>query len=180
MLKKIIYLVMFSFLLLTLKCTQEASVLNNTDLIFHDSYHLKIDTFSYTGTQGKRYFCQGDSIFYTTLPDTFDNCPLLRWDSLGIKILSTAIFTSPIVIKDNVIKNSSDIVWEWNSGMKYGDGRDGTVKYFEGKSVINKTVDYNNDPSPLKSGVYYWAVWGWNSEGTKILYSSRQMNFYVK
>jgi hypothetical protein len=180
MMKYIPNIICISFLLLTLKCTQERIVLNREDLIFHDSYYLKIDTFYYIGVQDKSYFCQGDTIFYPAIPDTFDSKPLIRWDSMGFKILTAAIFSSPIIVVNEVIKNSNDIIWEWNSGMKYGNGREGTVKYIEGKSVFNKTVDYNNEPVPLEKGLYYWAVWGWNSEGTKILYSSRQMSFYVQ
>jgi hypothetical protein len=177
--KYIIFIVLVcSLLIMTVKCTQETSVLDNTDLIFHDSYYLKIKPYIYLGEQNKSYSCHGDTFFYLQIPDTFDTRPLLKWDSMGFKILTVAIFTSPIVVEDNTIKNSRDIRWQWNSGMEFGI--EGTVKYSEGKSVKNDIVDYTHEPDNLVKGHYYWAVWGWNPEGTKILYSTRQMSFYVQ
>jgi hypothetical protein len=159
-----------------IECTQDSSILNNTDLIFHDSYRLKIKPYSYQGEEDKRYSCQGDTIYYTTLPDTFDTKPLIQWDSVKFSIITAAIFTSPVVVKDNIISNTNDIIW--NSGMEFE--KSSSIKYIEGKNVSNSIINYESVPDPLLSGLYYWAVWGWNSEGTKILYSSRQMSFYVQ
>jgi hypothetical protein len=179
--KFLFYIAIISFILyLTPECSNEASVLNNTDLIFHDSYYLKVKPYQFIGESGLNYFSHGDTVYYTAVPDTFDSKPLIKWDSIGVKIITAAIFTSPIVVEYNSIKNSNDIIWEWNSGMKVG--REGIVKYTEGRNILkNGSLDYDYDPKPLNSGMlYYWAVWAWNPEGTKIYYSSRQMSFYVQ
>jgi hypothetical protein len=174
--------ILFTGLILisVIKCSQdEPDVLNHTDLIFHNSLYLKIRPYKYFGDEGKEYFCQGDTIFYTTIADTFDSRPVIQWDSvINFDILSVAIFTAPIIVKDNNIKNTNDIIWRWNSGMVFE--KYWSIKYNEGKRVYNGNVDYEHAPDPLNKGQYYWAVWGWNPEGTKILYSTRQMSFNVQ
>jgi hypothetical protein len=169
----------FSFILLIIGCTKESVELNNTDLIFHNSYHLQIKPYSYTGENGKFYLCQGDTILYTQTPDTFDSRPLLKWDSIGFKLYTVAIFDSQIIVEGKTIKNIGNIKWQWNSGMISATSFEGNVKYIEGNNVINGIPKFGEETNPLDTGKYYWAVWGWNLEGNKILYSSRQMCFYV-
>jgi len=173
------YIVVVCFLLLlTYKCSDEASILNNKDLIFHDSFYLKVKPYQYISQLGINYYSHGDTVYYTAIPDTFDSKPLLQWDSIGFKILTVAIFTSPIVVEGNTIKNSNDITWEWNSGMNFETYA--SIKYAEGKYVNNNRIEYDHEPYPLETGHYYWAVWAWNPEGTKIYFSTRQMSFYVQ
>jgi hypothetical protein len=177
--KFFLFIVFVCFIgIFVIKCTQETNEMNNADLIFHNSYQLKVDPYSYIGADNVKYLCQGDTIYYTAIPDTFDSQPLIKWDSIKLNVISVSIFTSPVSVADNKIKNSNEIIWQWNSGMKFD--KISSIKYLEGKNVLNNIVDYDHLPNPLKPGIYYWAVWGWNSEGTRILYSSRQMSFYVQ
>jgi hypothetical protein len=158
-------------------CTDEEVRLNNFDLVFPNSYWLKINAYSYYDTYGNKFEVKGDTFYYTHTPDSLNNMPTLKWDSLGIGIFTAVISTKSLKVVNDEIVNINNIIWQWHSGMEYG--REGLVKYSEGKSVINDTIDYNNEAQPLDAGNYYWAVWGWNNEGTKIFFSSRQMEFYV-
>ena len=157
-------------------CTEEESILDNEDLVFSNSIQVKIPAYRYSDNQGNDFYVRGDTSFQDVNIDTLNSTPVLAWDSTGMKILSVAIFLSPIIVANSEIVNIEDIVWKWDSGMNFG--QDSYVQYSEGKSVINgETAD---DLSPLPDSRYYWAVWAWNSEGNRILFSSRPLKFYVQ
>ena len=160
-----------------LSCNTDNQILNNTDLIFTNSYRLPVPSYSYFDTDSAEYTVSGDTNYFSALPDTFDHNPVFRWDTFNIKIMCCAIFLKPIHVNNGIITNPEDMIWQWHSGME--KGHIGNVQYSEGKSVINDTIDYVNDASPLKTNDYFWGVWGWNRAGTDVIYSSREMRFYV-
>lgn len=163
--------------IVTLSCSEDEDVgLNNEDLIISTSYPVKISTYSYTDSLGSVFYVQGDTN-YTLTPDTLNNRPTLAWDSIYTDLVSAAIFTNPIYVLGGEIKNTSDIIWQWHSGMEFE--KISRIKYSEGKNVINGVIINRNKATPLSEGHYYWAVWGWNNSGIRILYSSRQREFYV-
>jgi hypothetical protein len=157
-------------------CTDNNTNFNNNDLLFPNSLRLKVPTYTYTDNIDS-FKAQGDTFYYTGIPDTLNKMPLFKWDSIGLKILTLAIFTSTPVVLNSEINNIDSIVWQWHSGMEFG--REGYVQYSEGRNVFNDTIDYNHKTMPLEKGSYYWAVWGWTDDGTEILFSTRKMSFYV-
>jgi hypothetical protein len=162
---------------LFLACTEDNTLtINNEDLIFNNSYPIEIPAYNYTDSLGTIYYVQGDTN-YILLPDTLNSLPTLAWDSILFELVSVAIFTNHVQISGGEITNSSDIVWQWHSGMEFE--KINRIKYSEGKSVINGEIIYGNPATPLIEGNYYWAVWGWNNSGIRVLYSSRQREFYV-
>ena len=158
-------------------CTPEEIVVTNKDLIFENSSRILIPSYEFQDNEGKIFLMRGDTSFNSSYPDTVNSLPLLAWDSIGIKIITTAIFTEEIQVSGSRIINTNDIIWQWHSGMEHG--QEGRVQYSDGRNVINDTLDYANQPDSLNEGHYYWAVWGWGESGTRILYSSRELEFYV-
>lgn len=169
------YLPLCFFYVVLVSCTEKELGLNNEDLVFSNSFQIQIPGYQYSDSEGIVYYVRGDTSFQASYPDTLNSMPVLAWDSIGMKIISVAIFISPIVTVNNDIVNTEDIVWKWDSGMDVG--RKGYVQYTEGKSVIDGELVDN--VTPLKEFTYYWGVWAWNSEGNRILYSSRLLEFYV-
>lgn len=175
------YLV-YTFLLFIgfISCSNEEAILENDDLIFTNSYPIRIPSYEYTDVNsGIVYKIKGDSSYYS-LPDTFSSNPEFRWTDYGIKILSVAIFTNPIQVSHGEISNTEDIIWQWHTGMD-SEKNDTTqwIQYNAGKPVVNGEINYNMEVSPLQPSSYYWAGWGWNSSGTRIILSSRALEFYV-
>lgn len=154
----------------------DATVINNEDLIFSNSYPINISAYQYSDSLGALYYIQGDTNVVLP-PDTLNNQPTLAWDSIFTGLVSAAIFTSPVIVSGGEITNSTDIIWQWHSGMEFE--KINRIKYSEGMSVINGEIIYNNPATPLIQGKYYWAAWGWNNSGIRVLYSSRQREFYV-
>ncbi len=166
----------FVLFVLLFNCTEgEEEVLQNDELIFSDSYQIKIPGYQYYDNEGNLFLVRGDTSYQAVYPDTLNNKPSFVWDSIGLKIITVAIFTSPIIVENDQIMNVEDIVWEWHSGMDFG--KEGYVQFIEGKNVIQGEI--TNTVTPLQEAKYYWGVWAWNSTGKKILYSSRQLGFYV-
>ncbi len=163
----------FFFLLST--CAEEESVLNNEDLIFSYSFQIRIPEYEYSDQSGTVYNVRGDTNYQTGYPDTLNNMPVLAWDSIGLGVITVAIFSSKPVVRNNEITNSNDIVWLWHSGMNFG--KEGYVQFIEGKNVINGEVD--DSLTPLMESKYYWGVWAWNTAGNRILYSSMPLVFNV-
>lgn len=163
--------------LLFLGCTEEdVDTIFNEDLIFKNSFPIKISAYSYSDSMGTNYFVQGDTNFILP-PDTLNDQPSLAWDSIFTELVSVAIFTRPVIVSGGEITNSIDIIWQWHSGMEFEIIN--RIKYSEGKNVSNGEINYDNPATVLSQGNYYWAVWGWNSSGIRVLYSSRQREFYV-
>jgi hypothetical protein len=161
-------------------CSEEESAVYNPDLLFTSAFEIRIPSYSYQDSLGNTYTVRGDTGYQSGITDTLNSTPDLIWDSMGIEILTAAIFNQPIQVEGGEISNTSDIIWQWHSGML--TGKEGAVQYSDGRNVIHNTsdtIDYLNAPSALNSGHYYWAVWGWNQSGVRIWYSSKQLEFYV-
>jgi len=156
-------------------CAEEEEVLQNEEFIFSNSFQIKIPEYQYYDNKGNLFLVRGDTSYQTAYPDTLNNMPSFVWDSIGLKIITVAIFTLPIVVENDQIMNVDDIVWEWHSGMDFG--KEGYVQFIEGKNVIQGEI--TDTVTPLQEGNYYWGVWAWNSTGKKVVYSSRQLGFYV-
>ena len=165
-------LILFAFLF---SCTEEESVLMNEDLIFSNSIKIDIPSYKYFDSGGNSFIVRGDTSYQAAYPDTLNSLPVLAWDSIGLKLINVAIFTSPIVVYNNEIINYEDIIWKWHSGMNFG--KEGYVQYLDGRDVTNGEI--GDVVTPLPESTYYWGVWAWNSEGKRILYSSRALEFYV-
>jgi hypothetical protein len=176
---KICNRILFVFILITcITCYREDEELNNEDLVFTNSIPIYISSYYFIDPSGDTSFVVGDKIAYTAFADTVNNQPELRWDTVGFGIISAVIFKAPIQVTNAVIINTSDIIWQWHNFME--SGKDGGVKYSEGKSVSNGIINYDDSPQELEKGDYYWAIWCWNSDGIKIICSSRQRHFCVK
>ncbi len=173
---KYLSLLLFTCVIIA-SCKEEEITLNNEDLIFSNSFQIKIPSYQYYDSTEKVYSVRGDTSFQSSYPDTLNDLPVIAWDSMGLRIITVAIFTSPIAATNNEIVNIEDIVWQWHSGMEFGE--EGYVQFSDGKNVFEGTIDYENDPEPLQERMYYWGIWAWNASGTRLLYSSRQLEFYV-
>jgi hypothetical protein len=164
-------------------CSQEATNLNNIDLLFPNSLRLNVPAYSYDDSLNTVYTVMGDTTYYTGIPDTLNSTPVLRWDSLGLNNCTAAIFTAKPVVAGGMISNSNDIVWQWHSGMNSEEFA-AHANFSDGRNMVGdadfKSIDYGHKPTPLTKGrEYYWAVWSWTSDGINILFSTRVMRFYV-
>jgi hypothetical protein len=92
-----------------------------------------------------------------------------------------AVFSERVAIDNakNQIINDDAIVWAWNTGM--GTGREGTIGYLDGCSVIDGEIQYGIDPDPLVQGAtYLLAIWAWDQRADEVRYSSREIPFVVE
>ncbi len=172
-------LCIFLFLLPFWTCSEEESLILHEELVFTNAFQIKIPMYQYD-TLGITYTIRGDSGYRSPFVDTLNGRPCLKWDATGIPIITAAIFDQPIEVSGGEIINIENIIWQWHSGMEFGN--EGDLQYFEGRNVLHNnydTIDYQNPARPLDEGHYYWAVWGWDRSGVWIWYSSRQMEFYV-
>ncbi len=93
-----------------------------------------------------------------------------------------ALFKNVIQVSDlkNEILNKEDIVW-----MSFGHKSLNEINFLEGKMVefdknTQKMVKtYNPKIEDLKPGIYVWAIWAYNEDGTEIVASSREIPFRV-
>lgn len=161
-------------------CDESESILENEDLIFKHTYPITIPVFEYTDGNGQIRRINGESS-YQGSPDTLSVKPMFTWENMSIRIAFMGIFTEPIQVSNDEITNSSDIIWQWHSGMptELGD----TIQFSEGGNVIiqaNGEVSYGPPPPELEVGRdYFWGVWGWGQSGTRVLYSSKELKFHV-
>jgi hypothetical protein len=163
--------------ILAVACEEESSIVENRDLIFIHSNPINIPAYYYLDQFNDTIHVQGDSSYYHSVVDTLSNQPVLAWEAVNNELVCVGIFTEPIEVNEGMIDYNPNI-WRWNSGMAAEDSN--SIAYSEGSFVqIGKLVPGLMPMDTLTSGHYYWAVWGWNSSGTKILYSSRQLEFYV-
>jgi hypothetical protein len=173
-----IIILSFIFSFLISSCNREEEKLNNPDLLFSDSNPISIVPYTYS-YNSIFYHSSGDSVIIKGFPDTLNNSPEFRWEKVeNGNITSVIIASSPIIVLGSEIGNINDIIWQWHSDME--NLTDTVIKYSQGRNVINGTMIFDHEPTPLIPGDYYWAVWKWNSEGIKILCSSRQIHFNVK
>lgn len=179
MLYRTIYFIFIGTIFGTLfiACSEDDSAaINNEELIFSNSYPIKISAYNYSDSLGTVYYVRGDTN-YPIPPDTLNNQPTLAWDSISLELVSAAILTSPVRVSGGEITNITDIVWQWHSGMEFETIN--RIKYSEGRNLINGVIINRNPATPLSKGHYYWAAWGWSNSGIRVLYSSRQREFYV-
>ena len=177
---QLIYLFVF-FILIFSGCNSEYDPFeNNDDLIFTKSFEIQIPSYNYLINQSDTIFIQGDDGFYLGIPDTVNSSPVLSWGPSGSPLTMAAIFSDSIVVSGMEIINKDDLVWVWHSGMQ--NGKDGKINFSDGKSVTvsGDEIIYQQTLMPLNVGTtYYWGVWSWNKEGTRIWYSSRQLSFII-
>ncbi len=157
-------------------CESEEEPLGNDELIFRESFPIEINSYDYIGANGKIYRVHGDSEQGQT-PDTVDDAPVIGWNSATSGLVSAGIFDAPVRVSGGEIVNTDNLVWQWHSGMNIDSV--GYVQFSEGRNVINGVIDYQNNPTVLAEGNYYWAIWSWSSSGVRILFSSREKEFYV-
>ncbi|MBN1598595.1 MAG: hypothetical protein JW894_09900 [Bacteroidales bacterium] len=174
-------IIILSVLFLLMNCSSDEVTINNEDLIFTNSLRIKIPPYNYSDSLGSGYEILGDTGYYSSYVDTVDNMPVFKWDSLGLNLITVVVASSELIVRNNEILNVEDIIWQWHSGMEFC-GTEGCVSFLQGRSVENGIIDYSADPEPLgRNSVrdYHWAIWAWNISGTKVLYSSRQLEFHV-
>jgi hypothetical protein len=75
------------------------------------------------------------------------------------------------------ITNPTSSEWIWTSGRITRPVN--TLRYLDGHPVVNGAAVYTTPPELLRSGWYYWAIWSWDSTGTRVVRSSRMRRFYV-
>jgi hypothetical protein len=181
--KQTVYIILS--ILICWACSEDYTGPYNEDLVFKNSFQIYIPAYQYEFGEVD-YFVNADTSYPLSFTDTLNNSPVFIWDSMGIDLLTLAIFSSPIRVMNNEIVNKEDLVWQWYLGMEMhtesGSGREGYVQYSDGRNVIHETldtIDYANPATPLSQGHYFWAIWGWDHSGTRVWYSSQQMEFYV-
>ena len=157
-------------------CTEDEPEIFNEELIFTHSYPIPVPEYSYTDQQGNDWHILGDDN-EAGYPDTVSVNPVFLWEDFGINIITIAIFTSPVEVRNGNIVNTDDIIWQWHNGLE--TEKADTVQYTDGKIVDDGEIDYNSIASTLATGNYFWAIWGWGRSGIKVLYSSREFEFYV-
>lgn len=158
---------------------EEDSVINNPELIFSHAHEISVKSYYYIDSTGKEFFVNGDFSYINGIPDTLNSTPVLSWDTADLEKVTVAIFDSEIQVQDNQIANAEDIIWQWHTGSLLS-GHEGYIGFYDGRPVENKNILYEKQPLPLKNGLYFWGVWGWNQEGTKIIVSSKPLSFYVE
>jgi hypothetical protein len=150
----------------------------NNELIFPEAHEIKVPSYVYQAVTGD-VFVHGDEGFKNNIVDTITSTPQLRWDSVQTKLIVSAIFINRIQVTKGKIENTNDIIWIWHSGLD--KGKDGRVTFEEGRSISDGVIENPGLPVPLPAAhQYYWGVWSWDESGIRVLYSSRQMTFYVK
>lgn len=161
-------------------CSEE--IITNPELLFDNSLPLIVSSYEYSDIYNKTYFMGGDTSCLLNITDTINSIPVLAWDSIYLPIVTVAIFNSSIQVSGSTIRNINNIVWQWHTGITSSTYLNGMqyVDYKEGKKLNNNEIDYTSSVDSLPEGLYYWAVWGWSASGVDIIYSSRELNFYVK
>jgi hypothetical protein len=158
-------------------CNQSSEFLvYNPELVFTNALKIDVAPYSYSNLDSTEIFnILGDS---TLDADTVDSTPVFQWTNVLTSLLTVAISKEAFVVSGDRIINTDQIIWQWQPGMEKGDY--GNVAYLDGKSVENQEIIYNKQPLPLESGLYYWAVWGWENSGRVIIYSTQCNKIYVK
>ena len=100
--------------------------------------------------------------------------PSFAWYTTGLKYVVVTIFKSKIDLKGNEIANPEDAVWTWNTGL--GKGREGNISFSDGRDVANGEIQKTTTPSPLDTGTYYIAVWGYD-EYYNLTHSSKEYQY---
>lgn len=171
------HIVLLLAVIIAWACDDEIIILENPDLVFSNSFQIHIPPYEYQDNSGSIISVRGDSSYQSSYADTLTNQPVFAWEGLEDKIVCVALLTEPIEVSHGEVL-SDHVIWRWNSGMSADQTN--RISYSEGREVRGGLiVDPGQIPDPLETGHYYWAVWSWRDSGTKILYSSRQQEFYV-
>lgn len=103
--------------------------------------------------------------------------PYFVWDATG-GLVYVGVFDENIDVNQGRIQNTGANVWAWHSGM--GRGVEGVIQFDDGRAVVDGVIQEDSLPTPLEQGrSYYWAVWAWNSAGTRVTHSSAAIYFTV-
>ena len=107
------------------------------------------------------------------------------WDAVPAKFIAAGLFAEPPDIKTidgNAITNSGKCVWLWNNG--FGTGSSGQIAFDDGRSIAsisNGEPVYANTLHSLQKGkTYFLMMWAWNSDATRIIYSSKLIRISIK
>lgn len=170
-----------SFIILLIvfgSCEESSEQPFNKELIFPGAREVKVPLYVYQSEE-REITVHGDEGFKNDIVDTLTSMPVLRWDSLETELIVAAIFRSPIQVLNGEISNTGDMVWIWHSGLD--QGTDGMLAFTDGRSITDGNLNSLSQPQPLPAmQTFYWGVWSWDDSGIKIIYSSRQLTFYVK
>ena len=116
-----------------------------------------------------------------SLSDDFE----IEWQQVKAKFIAAGVFSKPPdigIIDGNIINNSNDCVWLWNSG--FGTGNSNHIAFDDGRSAIgisNGQPVYSNTLLPLTKGKrYYLMLWAWNDDATRIEFSSKLIIIYIR
>lgn len=85
-----------------------------------------------------------------------------------------------IIVHDGEIANPNDLIWAWNEDME--GGRKGYVEFGDGRDMVDGVIQYDKqEPTSLRSGqIYFWCVYGWNADLSKIAFSSKEFPFMIR
>jgi hypothetical protein len=101
-----------------------------------------------------------------------------EWEVPRANYSSVAVFRRPVAVDNasNSITNQDFSEWIWTSGKS---GNPGAAGFTDGYRVENGRPDYTRHATLLRPGMYYWAVWAWDSTGTRVVKSSKRGRFVV-
>lgn len=174
----IVYILFFIFY--SCNDTNE-NIVNNAGLLFPNTYKIAIDDYNYIDSADLKIY----SINSDTIIDTLGNMPVFEWNDITPAMVTVAIFSEPIIVEGSQIINADKIIWQWHKGMHekqvIKEGNNYLVIAFnDGKMVEEKNILYSTQPIPLESGLYFWAVWGWDASSKVVSFSSDQRCFAVQ
>jgi hypothetical protein len=176
-----IYIVI-ALIQLVSSCNQNEEIIEyNPDLVFPNASAIDVDPYFYIDSgNNKTYFLNGDAI-----TDTLGSFPVFRWRATNADIETVVISKSEFIVSEANLINAEQIIWQWHKGMKESfvdstGNKYSQVAFLDGKQVLLKNIIYETQPLGLENGLYFWAIWSWDKSGTKIAFSSKQMQFIVK
>ena len=107
-----------------------------------------------------------------------NNEPSFSWEMGKSNLVALGVFDNRVEVKNKAIVNVNNLMYYWDSGM--GRGRIGSVKFSDGRSIVNGEFEKAIDPLPLEGGqTYRWAIWAWDDSGKYITYSSPEGYFTI-
>jgi hypothetical protein len=76
-----------------------------------------------------------------------------------------AVFSAPPVVIGQSVSNTDEGVWWWSTGLSRttGQGRDGSVRWGEGRGFSNGQPADVPAPAPAPGAWHYFAVWAWDA-----------------
>ncbi len=104
--------------------------------------------------------------------------PYFQWNLIpNISNYMVVISSDRITVRNGSIQNPEDLVWGWNNGLS--EGELGKVRYADGRIFLNGELQYDTPPSSAlhQGDTYYWCIYAWNDNFTKVAYCSREFPF---